>query len=63
VGVLARGYLGELTRVIPFERAVSVLEEGGLERWVRLLPSRIGIYFLLAMCLFPRSGYLKCGAG
>ena len=27
---------------------------GGL----RLLPSRTGVYFLLAMCLFPRAGYL-----
>jgi hypothetical protein len=26
---------------------------GGLERRVRLLPSRTGLYFLLAMCLFP----------
>jgi hypothetical protein len=57
-GVFAPGHLGELTRIIPFEMADAVLEEGGLERRVRLLPSRTGIYFLLAMCLFPHSGYL-----
>jgi hypothetical protein len=58
-GVFAPGHLGELTRVIPFELADAVLEEeGGRERRVRLLPSRCGLYFLLAMCLFPQSGYL-----
>ena len=57
-GVFAPGHLGELTRIIPFELADAVLEESGLEKRVRLLPSRTGIYFLLAMCLFPQSGYL-----
>jgi Insertion element 4 transposase N-terminal/Transposase DDE domain len=58
-GVFAPGHLGELTRIIPFELADAVLEEeGGLEKRVRLLPSRAGLYFVLAMCLFPRSGYL-----
>ena len=32
-------------------------EAGGRERRLRLLPSRVGVYFVLAMCLFPRSGY------
>lgn len=58
-GAFAPGHLGELTRIVPFELADAVLEEeGGLERRVRLLPSRAGLYFLLAMCLFPRSSYL-----
>jgi hypothetical protein len=57
-GVFAPGHLGELTRIVPFELADAVLEESGLEKRVRLLPSRTGIYFLLAMCLFPQSGYL-----
>jgi hypothetical protein len=58
-GVFAPGHLGELTRVVPFELADAVLEEeGGLEKRVRLLPSRCGLYFLLAMCLFPQSSYL-----
>jgi hypothetical protein len=57
-GAFAPGHLGELTRLIPFELADAVLEEeGGLEKRVRLLPSRVGLYFLLAMCLFPQSGY------
>lgn len=59
VGVFAPGHLGELTRIVPFELADAVLEEvpGAQQRRVRLLPSRIGLYFLLAMCLFPRAGY------
>jgi Insertion element 4 transposase N-terminal/Transposase DDE domain len=58
-GAFAPGHLGELTRVIPFELADAVLEEaGGRERRLRLLPSRAGVYFVLAMCLFPRAGYL-----
>jgi Insertion element 4 transposase N-terminal/Transposase DDE domain len=58
-GVFAPGHLGELTRIVPFELADAVLaEEGGLQRRVRLLPSRCGLYFLLAMCLFPQCGYL-----
>ena len=41
---------------MPFELADAVLEEeGGLQKRVRLLPSRCGLYFLLAMCLFPES--------
>ena len=57
-GVFAPGHLGELTRVVPFELADAVLEEeGGLEKRVRLLPSRCGLYFLLAMCLFPELSY------
>jgi Insertion element 4 transposase N-terminal/Transposase DDE domain len=57
-GVFAPGHLGELTRVVPFELVDDVLEEsGGRERRLRLLPSRVGVYFMLAMCLFPRAGY------
>ena len=57
-GVFAPGHLGELTRIVPFELADAVLEEaGGREQRVRLAPSRAGIYFLLAMCLFPQCGY------
>ena len=57
-GVFAAGHLGELTRIVPFELADAVLEEeGGLEKRVRLVPSRAGLYFLLAMCLFPQAGY------
>lgn len=59
VGVFAPGHVGELTRVVPFELVEAVLEETGTrERRLRLLPSRVGVYFVLAMCLFPRPGYL-----
>ena len=58
-GAFAAGHLGELTRIVPFELVDAVLEEtGARERRLRLLPSRVGVYFLLAMCLFPRPGYL-----
>jgi hypothetical protein len=57
-GVFAPGHLGELTRIVPFELADAVLAEtGSRERRLRLLPSRVGLYFVLAMCLFPGSGY------
>ena len=58
-GAFAPGHLGELTRIVPFELVDAVLEETcARERRLRLLPSRVGVYFLLAMCLFPRPGYL-----
>jgi hypothetical protein len=58
-GVFAPGHLGELTRVVPFELADALLAEAGArERRVRLLPSRDGVYFVLAMCLFPQASYL-----
>jgi hypothetical protein len=58
-GAFAPGHLGELTRIIPFELADAVLEEArARERRVRLLPSRTGLYFVLALCLFPQAGYL-----
>jgi hypothetical protein len=58
-GAFAAGHLGELTRIVPFELVDAVLEETrARERRLRVLPSRVGVYFLLAMCLFPRPGYL-----
>jgi transposase IS4-like protein/DDE family transposase len=58
-GVFAPGHLGELTRVVPFELVDAVLEEtGARERRLRRLPSRAGVYFVLALGLFPRPGYL-----
>ncbi len=58
-GPFAPGHLGELTRIVPFEMADAVLEEArARERRVRLLPSRTGVYFMLALCLFPQGGYL-----
>jgi transposase IS4-like protein/DDE family transposase len=58
-GPFAPGHLGELTRVVPFELVDAVLDEAhARQRRVRLLPSRAGVYFLLALCLFPQAGYL-----
>jgi hypothetical protein len=57
-GVFAPGHLGELTWQVPFELADGVLEETGTrERRLRVLPSRAGVYFLLALGLFPGLGY------
>jgi hypothetical protein len=57
-GVFAPGHLGELTQIVPFELADAVLEQAGaVQRRLRLLPSRVGLYFVLAMCLFPATGY------
>jgi hypothetical protein len=58
-GALAPGHLGELTRTVPFELVDCLIDEARVrERRVRDLPSRTGVYFLLALCLFPRAGYL-----
>jgi hypothetical protein len=57
-GVFAPGHLGELTQVIPFELVDGVLAEArAAQRRLRVLPSRVGVYFVLALGLFPRSGY------
>lgn len=57
-GRFAPGHLGELTRVVPFELVDAVLEETRCaQRRLRDLPTRVGVYFLLAMCLFPEVGY------
>ena len=56
-GPFAPGHLGELTRVVPFELVDCLVDEARVrERRLRDLPSRAGVYFLLAMCLFPRAG-------
>ena len=57
-GVFAAGHLGELTWQVPFDLADAVLEEPRTrERRLRDLPSRVGIYFVLALGLFPGLGY------
>ena len=61
-GVFAPGHLGELTRYLPFELVDDVLEmTGAVQRRMRMLPSRVGVYFLLAMTLFPGLGYPRVG--
>ncbi|GAA4024984.1 IS4 family transposase [Streptomyces plumbiresistens] len=57
-GRFAPGHLGELTQVIPLDLVDAVLDETRcVQRRLRDLPSRVGVYFLLAMCLFPEVGY------
>ncbi|MEU5306914.1 transposase domain-containing protein [Streptomyces noursei] len=57
-GRFAPGHLGELTALVPFELVDAVLEATRtVQRRLRDLPSRVGVYFLLAMCLFPEVGY------
>ena len=58
-GGVCPGHLGELTRIVPFELADAVLEEaGGPGAAAAAAAIRGGLYFLLAMCLFPQAGYL-----
>ncbi len=57
-GVFAPGHPGELTWQVPFELADAVLEETrARERRLHALPSPVGIYFVLALGLFPALGY------
>ncbi|WP_433412157.1 IS4 family transposase [Microtetraspora malaysiensis] len=50
--------MGELTTLVPFELVDAILHETrNMQRRLRSLPSRVGVYFLLAMCLFPEVGY------
>lgn len=59
-GVFAPGHLGELTQCVPFELVDAVLEETrAVEQRLRELPSRVGMYFVLALALFPKIGYRK----
>ncbi|MEU3355362.1 IS4 family transposase [Streptomyces sp. NPDC037389] len=50
--------LGVLTRVFPPELVDEVVTEcGRVEQRSRLLPARVVVYFVLAMCLFSGQGY------
>ena len=62
-GVFAPGHLGELTRQVPFELVDAVLEQTrATERRLRRLPSRVGVYFVLALAMFPGLGAGKVWA-
>jgi Insertion element 4 transposase N-terminal len=59
-GVFAPGHLGELTQYLPFELVDDVLEQTRtVQRRLRDLPSRAGVYFVLALGLFPHLGYVR----
>jgi transposase IS4-like protein/DDE family transposase len=56
-GAFAPGHLGELTQVVPFELVDAVLAETcRVQRRLRDLPSRVGVYFVLALGLFEHAG-------
>jgi hypothetical protein len=58
--VYAPGHVGELTQYLPFEVVDDVLElTRTTQRRLRDLPSRVGVYFLLALVMFPRLGYAR----
>jgi len=57
-GVYAPGHIGELTQYLPFELVDDVLfQTKTVQRRLRDLPSRVGVYFVLALVLFPHVGY------
>ncbi|MEJ8632103.1 transposase domain-containing protein [Streptomyces sp. MS2.AVA.5] len=57
-GVFAPGHLGELTQIVDFALVDAVLEETGRrEKRLRLLPSRVVVYFVLALALFEHHSY------
>lgn len=59
-GIFAPGHLGELTQYLPFELVDDVLEQTRtVQRRLRALPSRAGVYFVLALGMFPRLGYVR----
>ena len=59
-GVFAPGHLGELTQLVPFELVDEVLAATKtVQRRLRDLPSRAGVYFLLSLGLFPGLGYAR----
>ena len=59
-GVFAPGHLGELTQFVPFELVDDVLARTrAVQRRLRDLPSRVGVYFVLALALFPAVGYAR----
>src|SRR5215471_11992059 len=59
-GIFAPGHLGELTQYLPFELVDDVLAETKtVQRRLRALPSRAGVYFVLALGMFPHLGYLR----
>jgi hypothetical protein len=54
------GHLGELTQYLPFELVEDVLEQTrARQERLRMLPSRVGVYFTLALALFPALGYAR----
>jgi len=59
-GIFAPGHLGELTQYLPFELVDDVLAQTRtVQRRLRDLPSRAGVYFVLALGMYPHLGYAR----
>ncbi len=57
-GRFAPGHLGELTQQLPLEMVDAALAQTGrTQARLRDLPARVGVYLLLAGCLFAELGY------
>lgn len=57
-GRFAPGHIGELTRIVPFEMVDAALSETNtVQQRLRVLPSRVVVYVLLAAALFADLGY------
>jgi hypothetical protein len=62
-GVFAPGHLGELTQIVSFDLVDAALAAAGaVQRRVRVLPSRVVVYVLLAGALFEQIGYRQVWA-
>ena len=58
--IFAAGHLGELTQYLPFELVDDLLAQTRtVRRRLRDLPSRVGVYFVLALGVFPHLGYAR----
>lgn len=58
VGRFAAGHLGELTRIVSFDLVDAAIDAArATQRRVRVLPSRVVVYVLLAGVLFTGTGY------
>lgn len=63
LGPFAPGHLGELTRIVSADLVDAALESTGcVQRRVRVLPSRVVVYLLLAGALFAEIGYRQVWA-
>lgn len=63
MGRFAPGHLGELTRIVSFDLVDAALENTrAVQHRVRVLPSRVVVYLLLAAALFAEVGYQQVWA-
>jgi hypothetical protein len=62
-GVFAPGHLGELTQWLPSGLVDDILARTRtVQKRLRDLPSRVGVYFVLALGMFPGLGYARVRA-